>query len=291
MIEYNYTVYCHTNKTNNKKYIGITRLNPEDRWKNGIGYKIQPKFWRAIQKYGWDGFYHEILCSDLQEQQAKDLEIYFIKELNTVNNGYNVSHGGDTGNGVVYTDEMKQHLSEKFSGEGNPRYGVVLSDDIKNKIRSSLIGRECPEKRKSGNPMARKVVLGNLMFGSILELSEYCNIPTDTIQMWLSDDKHLPPQFMVDIGFGYYGEQPLTKGFSRKDRHMITICEGIEFKTATDCANYYKIKPSTMVKWLNKTNPIPKEWQDKGLHYKPTPKEILIEILRKEVSNVRTNVE
>ena len=40
-----YTVYIHTNKSNNKVYIGITKQTPERRWgKNGVNYKSTPYF-------------------------------------------------------------------------------------------------------------------------------------------------------------------------------------------------------------------------------------------------------
>ena len=48
----NYKVYIHTNKTNNKKYIGTTRQKVTDRWKSGQGYIYNIHFYRAIQKYG-----------------------------------------------------------------------------------------------------------------------------------------------------------------------------------------------------------------------------------------------
>jgi hypothetical protein len=34
-----YVLYIHTNKQNQKSYIGITGQIPERRWKNGFGYK------------------------------------------------------------------------------------------------------------------------------------------------------------------------------------------------------------------------------------------------------------
>ena len=49
----NFYVYIHTNKINNKKYIGITCQNPSKRWRNGNGYK-NGYFAKAIKKYGWD---------------------------------------------------------------------------------------------------------------------------------------------------------------------------------------------------------------------------------------------
>ena len=43
-----YSVYCHTNKFNGKKYIGITRRKPELRWKKGSDYKHNPYFYNSI---------------------------------------------------------------------------------------------------------------------------------------------------------------------------------------------------------------------------------------------------
>lgn len=60
-MERNYTVYMHENKTNHKKYIGITSKPPEKRWKNGANYQNCHAMRRAIEKYGWDGFDHIIL--------------------------------------------------------------------------------------------------------------------------------------------------------------------------------------------------------------------------------------
>lgn len=262
-----YCVYCHTNKANGKRYIGITKTDVNKRWHNGAGYKGQPKFYRAIQKYRWSGFDHEIIASNLTENEAKNFEILLIDKLDTIQNGYNVSKGGDTGNGVIYTEEMRKRISERLSGEGNPRFGVALDENTKRKISQSLMGKKHPEFTKGNNPVARKVCYGDKIFDSIIECAEFLGFATDTVQSWLSRENK-PPQYIVDIGFGYYGEEKIKEGYSRRTRHLKTLCEGIEYETATKCAEHYNINPSTMVKWLNGTNPMPKEWKDKGLHYK-----------------------
>ena len=77
MTENNYCVYMHVNKINDKKYIGITKNKPEDRWQNGHGYKRQI-FYKAIQKYGWDNFDHIILFENLSEEEACKKEIELI---------------------------------------------------------------------------------------------------------------------------------------------------------------------------------------------------------------------
>ena len=48
-----YCVYIHTNKINEKRYVGITCQSTSRRWRNGDGYIQNEHFYRAIQKYGW----------------------------------------------------------------------------------------------------------------------------------------------------------------------------------------------------------------------------------------------
>ena len=66
----NYKVYKHT-CPNGKVYIGITRLNPLDRWGGGFGYQTQVYFWRAIVKYGWINIKHDVPYDNLSEEEAK----------------------------------------------------------------------------------------------------------------------------------------------------------------------------------------------------------------------------
>lgn len=85
----NYIVYIHTNLTNQKKYIGITRLDPKTRWNNGLGYQQNKKFYKDIQLYGWNGFSHDIVKNNLSYLEARELETRLIKQYNSVKDGYN----------------------------------------------------------------------------------------------------------------------------------------------------------------------------------------------------------
>ena len=78
-------VYMHTNKINNKVYVGQTcQQPPEKRWgQNGYKYSNNEYFYRAIQKYGWDNFEHIIFAEDLTKKDADNMEILLIKLYNT----------------------------------------------------------------------------------------------------------------------------------------------------------------------------------------------------------------
>lgn len=124
-----YCVYMHTNKINGKKYVGQTVHGdrPHKRWDNGNGYKKCPYFYRAIQKYGWDNFEHEIIANNLTPQEADNFERLLIEKLNTTNhdNGYNLEPGG-TKNKTL-SEETKKRISESHIGDKNPMYGIRLT--------------------------------------------------------------------------------------------------------------------------------------------------------------------
>ena len=80
----------HTNLSNHKKYVGITRVSEKIRWNNGNGYKANEKFYKDIQKYGWEtGFSHEIIKDNLTYKEARNFEKYYITKFNSVSKGYN----------------------------------------------------------------------------------------------------------------------------------------------------------------------------------------------------------
>jgi len=152
MLEENYTVYAHINKTNSKTYIGITSQDVNRRWRNGegykTGYKTETYFYNAIKKYGWDNFDHEIIASRLTEIEAKKFEILLISKLETNDRakGYNLTLGGDGSKGFKYSDEAKLEMSKSRSGEKHCNYGKHHSEETRKRISENQIGVQAGEK-------------------------------------------------------------------------------------------------------------------------------------------------
>ena len=151
-----------------EKYIGMTGQLVEERWQGGKNYRTCIAFNRAIQKYGWDNFEHIIIAKGLTEDEAKWLEIELIREWDSTNRdkGYNISLGGEGTNGWTPSKETRQKMSENhadFNGKNNPNFGKSRSEETKQKLRE-----------KNG----RRIILLNTkeIFLSIKEGAEKYNV-------------------------------------------------------------------------------------------------------------------
>lgn len=141
MEERNYCVYKHTSPSN-KVYIGITQQKPERRWQNGYGYTSQ-YFSRAIKKYGWENFTHEVLFTDLSKDEAcqKEIELINLYKSNQPEFGYNITLGGEGCTGFHHTEEAKDKNRQAHLGK-------KLSEGTKEKLSKSLSGRKISEETK-----------------------------------------------------------------------------------------------------------------------------------------------
>jgi group I intron endonuclease len=169
-----YNIYLITNLKNNKQYVGITKYSITERFYQHCkrGFILT----EAIQKYGEDNFFIELIEEVDSASRAYELEQYYIKEYNTkVPNGYNLTDGGDGIFGWEVTNDYRKKCSEiatqlhkekkvgmygkkhsqetiekmKKSHKGKQYcLGRRLSDETKNKIGNSNKGKVRSEETK-----------------------------------------------------------------------------------------------------------------------------------------------
>lgn len=136
-----YTIYLITNKINNKKYVGQTRLKPSIRFRkhiNGSGCLVS----KAIDKYGKENFKFEVIYQTLNIDQIDFLECHFIREHNSLSHsggiGYNIEYGGNYCKNV--SEETRKKLSILGMGEKNSMFGKFHSEETKRNISASRLG-------------------------------------------------------------------------------------------------------------------------------------------------------
>lgn len=141
-----YSIYCHTNKLNGKKYIGQTKQSLERRFENGKAYKNCVLFYNAIQKYGWENFEYEILETNLSLEDANVREAYYISlyGLTDPQKGYNIYTGGKNFKHII-TEETKKKISETKKGVPSWNKGIPMKEETKEKLSKINKGREHPK--------------------------------------------------------------------------------------------------------------------------------------------------
>lgn len=136
-----YCVYKHTNRYNNKIYIGITGQPTSRRWKDGFGYSSHKDFFRDIVLYGWINFDHEILYENLSYTVAKLIEGSLIKELDLMNpeKGYNLIASSTKPNNPL--DKCLRYKDKKPILQIDPTEDTILKEyvSIKEALRELKI--------------------------------------------------------------------------------------------------------------------------------------------------------
>lgn len=165
-----YKIYIHT-APNGKKYVGQTCQRLERRWRNGGGYVRNAYFYRAIQKYGWENFKHEVvlLCADLKEANEKEKQLIAELKTNDPKFGYNISGGADGREKVAESTRrlMSEQRKGKFAGANNPYYGKkhtekerkIMSEKSKGRFvgdKSPLYGKHPSDETRAKMSKSRK---------------------------------------------------------------------------------------------------------------------------------------
>jgi group I intron endonuclease len=172
-------VYCFHCIFNGKKYIGksINLSRRLSRHRRNVKNNIKTKFYSAVKKYGWDGFIFGIV-EECEESYLDVREMYYIEKYNTLNEGYNMTSGGDGGKTWVMPEEIRKKYSERMKGFkhteeakkkiSDANKGRKMSEESKRKLSQKLKGKKPPtlsdemkkklSKLKKGVPRSRDVV-------------------------------------------------------------------------------------------------------------------------------------
>lgn len=167
-------VYKIVNKINGRIYVGQTTETLKQRFSRHMGYQKDEKdtkFYRAVRKYGKSNFYIELIEEVETLEELNQREEYWIRKLDTVENGYNsyyggFSNGGDTLSNHPRLEEIRKTISEKSKGSNNPNASkIVCVDTLTQKAivynsmiecqytmnipRHDIVSRRCRKKIKS----------------------------------------------------------------------------------------------------------------------------------------------
>ena len=111
------SIYKIVNTLNGKVYIGIS-INFANRQKrhqyqsfNQNSSSYNTKLSRAFRKYGWNNFNWEIIYQSKDYDHIKSMEGFFIENFNSLNEGYNMTLGGEGTKGHKLTKDHKNKLS------------------------------------------------------------------------------------------------------------------------------------------------------------------------------------
>ena len=154
------SVYCVTNLVDSKQYVGWTS-NIERRWREhrNCGSSCSLLLRRAIKKYGVEQFQFGVLEEFGTEEEAKQKEIEYISWLDTFENGYNLTQGGEGNLGWRPSIETRQRQSQIKKGRPQPhkQRNVVIdgieyssikqASKILNIKYSSLVGKIAIQRR------------------------------------------------------------------------------------------------------------------------------------------------
>ena len=132
-------IYMITNLINDKKYVGLTTKTIEERFKSHLYRANHEKsvVQKAIKKYGKDNFKIEEIDLAYTKESLIEKEIFWIKDKNTLIEGYNLTVGGE---GVSQmTEEIKKKISKTKTGSTMPTLkGVPRTKEDRLKISRGL---------------------------------------------------------------------------------------------------------------------------------------------------------
>ena len=196
-------IYMYTSPSN-KKYVGQT-IYPDKRHLQHLKNAFNPNtpdynnaIHRAFRKYGIENMKYEILEENIPREQLNEREMYWIEKMDSFNNGYNSTQGGDGNLGRKWTKEQREFMSKIVSTKN---IGRIVSEETRRKIGDANRGKSHPRseetRRKISEHNARAVrnkvtfetqgvykgkeFYPGLVFDSVKECAEYFGVHITTM--------------------------------------------------------------------------------------------------------------
>lgn len=194
------SIYVLKHSIDEKIYVGQTWHTLQDRWNGGSGYKTCPKLHHAIMKYGEKKFFYEILKECKNQEDADFWEKYYIWELGSIKNGYNLKHGG---NSSEMSEESRQKMRNAHIGRIYPTGKKQSVETIakRKKTRAENPWKPTPEQIKKSADKRRGVKYNNERKQRMSAISKSTLSKKHKLNFDLADEIRLQYSTGIDMNY------------------------------------------------------------------------------------------
>ncbi len=256
-------IYVITCSKTTKKYVGLTRMSSDQRWRHHVRVALEKNagtpLAKAIQEFGDHSFSIEVLESNLDQEQLPVREKVWIKKLDTiVPRGLNASPGGEIGGGkgrsVTYEGETF-HSLESAATALSDRTGIARHVILRRLSR----GKSLPD---SARTMSKHPEAGTNLWRrwkSLMNSTRAGRRDGIVCARWENYDN-----FAEDVRDGYKSEHRLvrkddSKPWCQDNFHWVSkqtaieivhgaqyVIDGQTFGSLASVARAYGIRPTTL---------------------------------------------
>ena len=163
-------IYKFTHIETGRVYVGQTIQEPNHRRLSHLaaarGTKRTNKLYNAMRKYGEDSFVFEVIATADSIKELNQLEVKYIKEYDSIVNGFNLREGGDNRkHSPESIEKMRRvhkarHANNKIGGwtrrDGGPMKNKTHSAETKEKMSKAHIGKDISEEARAKMSKTRK---------------------------------------------------------------------------------------------------------------------------------------